>query len=141
MEPFKQNLQVRWADLDPNGHVRHSVYYDYGAQIRRAYADDGRGVAIGFGENDLSRHIKEESTSLVDCIYKEHSQFIENIKNCFADDLAEILNMCETTKDVALNAPGSIMDVINENSIPLEKIFCQLLRIKNDAFFKSRKFA
>ncbi len=37
MEPFKQNPQVRWSDLDPNGHVRHSVYYDYGAQIRIAY--------------------------------------------------------------------------------------------------------
>lgn len=27
-------LSVRWADLDSNGHVRHSVYYDFGAQAR-----------------------------------------------------------------------------------------------------------
>jgi acyl-CoA thioester hydrolase len=27
-------LAVRWADLDVNGHVRHSVYYDFGAQAR-----------------------------------------------------------------------------------------------------------
>jgi acyl-CoA thioester hydrolase len=37
MESFKQNIIVRWADLDPNGHVRHSIYYDYGAQARIAY--------------------------------------------------------------------------------------------------------
>lgn len=36
MEPFMQKITVRWADLDPNGHVRHSVYYDYGAQARVA---------------------------------------------------------------------------------------------------------
>lgn len=27
-------ISVRWADLDPNFHVRHSVYYDYGATAR-----------------------------------------------------------------------------------------------------------
>ncbi len=37
METFHQAITVRWADLDPNGHVRHSAYYDYGAQARIAY--------------------------------------------------------------------------------------------------------
>ena len=37
MESFTQNIQIRWSDLDPNGHVRHSVYFDYGAQARIAY--------------------------------------------------------------------------------------------------------
>lgn len=31
---MRRNLQVRWSDLDPNGHVRHSVYYDYCSQLR-----------------------------------------------------------------------------------------------------------
>lgn len=31
---FKRPVVLRWADLDPNGHVRHSVYYDFGAAIR-----------------------------------------------------------------------------------------------------------
>lgn len=35
-EAFTQKVTVRWADLDPNGHVRHSIYYDYGAQARVA---------------------------------------------------------------------------------------------------------
>lgn len=34
MDQFSIPLQVRWADLDPNYHVRHSVYYDWGAQCR-----------------------------------------------------------------------------------------------------------
>ena len=34
MGDFIQEIQVRWADLDPNFHLRHSVYYDWGALCR-----------------------------------------------------------------------------------------------------------
>lgn len=34
MSSFTKELSLRWADLDPNFHVRHSVYYDFGAQHR-----------------------------------------------------------------------------------------------------------
>ena len=28
------DVQLRWSDLDPNFHLRHSVYYDWGALCR-----------------------------------------------------------------------------------------------------------
>jgi acyl-CoA thioester hydrolase len=31
---FAEKIQVRWADIDANRHLRHSVYYDYGATMR-----------------------------------------------------------------------------------------------------------
>jgi len=34
MNEFNIPVELRWADLDPNFHVRHSVYYDYGAFCR-----------------------------------------------------------------------------------------------------------
>jgi acyl-CoA thioester hydrolase len=34
MNSFNCNIEVRWSDLDPNFHVRHSAYYDYGAYVR-----------------------------------------------------------------------------------------------------------
>jgi acyl-CoA thioester hydrolase len=34
MEAFITPIEVRWSDLDPNVHVRHSVYYDWGALSR-----------------------------------------------------------------------------------------------------------
>ena len=34
MNEFISNVQLRWSDLDPNFHVRHSVYYDWGAMCR-----------------------------------------------------------------------------------------------------------
>lgn len=34
MEKFTKEIQLRWSDLDPNFHLRHSVYYDWGAFCR-----------------------------------------------------------------------------------------------------------
>ncbi len=36
MDKFSLPIQIRWADLDPNRHLRHSVYFDYGAFVRVA---------------------------------------------------------------------------------------------------------
>jgi len=40
MENFIKEVQVRWSDLDPNVHLRHSVYYDWGAFCRIAFLYD-----------------------------------------------------------------------------------------------------
>ena len=29
-----RSFEVRWADVDANGHMRHSAYYDYAAHLR-----------------------------------------------------------------------------------------------------------
>ncbi|MBK0370141.1 acyl-CoA thioesterase [Flavobacterium agrisoli] len=34
MTLFSKQLSIRWSDLDPNFHLRHSAYYDFGAQHR-----------------------------------------------------------------------------------------------------------
>ncbi|MXV52043.1 thioesterase [Pedobacter sp. HMF7647] len=34
MDSFSKKISIRWADLDPNFHLRHSVYYDFGSQFR-----------------------------------------------------------------------------------------------------------
>ena len=34
MTSFTKQISLRWSDLDPNFHVRHSAYYDFGAQHR-----------------------------------------------------------------------------------------------------------
>jgi acyl-CoA thioester hydrolase len=37
MDDFTSSVEVRWSDLDPNFHLRHSVYYDWGAFIRMTF--------------------------------------------------------------------------------------------------------
>jgi acyl-CoA thioester hydrolase len=34
MSNYVMPVQIRWADIDQNRHLRHSVYYDYGAMMR-----------------------------------------------------------------------------------------------------------
>lgn len=40
MSEVKYQFQVRWADLDPNGHMRHTAYNDYCAQARLMYFEE-----------------------------------------------------------------------------------------------------
>jgi len=40
MQDYIRPVEIRWADLDPNFHLRHSVYYDFGAQIRMAFLSE-----------------------------------------------------------------------------------------------------
>lgn len=40
MKPYSKTYEVIWADIDPNRHMRHSVYNDYAAQTRVAMFQD-----------------------------------------------------------------------------------------------------
>ena len=40
MTEFKREVQIRWSDLDPNLHLRHSVYYDWGAFCRIEFLNE-----------------------------------------------------------------------------------------------------
>ena len=33
-------MQIRWSDIDANRHLRHSVYYDYGAAMRMMFLNE-----------------------------------------------------------------------------------------------------
>ena len=41
MSAFSFPIQIRWSDIDANRHMRHSVYYDYGATARMLMLSDG----------------------------------------------------------------------------------------------------
>jgi acyl-CoA thioester hydrolase len=43
MREFVKALSLRWSDLDPNFHLRHTAYYDFAAQARIDMLD-----ALGF---------------------------------------------------------------------------------------------
>ena len=40
MSEFNRMIQLRWSDLDPNFHIRHSVYYDWGAFVRVEFLNE-----------------------------------------------------------------------------------------------------
>lgn len=40
MEPYSKTFDIRWADLDPNLHMRHTAYNDYAAHVRLCFLSD-----------------------------------------------------------------------------------------------------
>ena len=63
MEQYSQTYEVRWSDMDPNRHLRHSVYLDYAAQTRVAlFSDYGLPISeiakIGLGPILFREEIK-----------------------------------------------------------------------------------
>jgi acyl-CoA thioester hydrolase len=34
MSSYRKNFEIRWSDVDPNGHARHTSYSDYAAHVR-----------------------------------------------------------------------------------------------------------
>ena len=40
MDTYQKTYEVIWADIDPNRHMRHSVYNDYAAQTRVGLFED-----------------------------------------------------------------------------------------------------
>lgn len=51
MNPFSQAFQVRWADLDPNRHMRHTAFNDYATQVRTRFFYEN-GIDIDFFEEN-----------------------------------------------------------------------------------------
>ncbi len=47
MDAYVRPIEIRWADLDPNFHLRHSVYYDYGAYCRISFLEE-KGLGTAF---------------------------------------------------------------------------------------------
>ncbi|MCI4670618.1 MAG: acyl-CoA thioesterase [Bacteroidia bacterium] len=68
MSNFEREIDIRWSDTDPNRHVRHSAYYDFGAHVRiRFFAENGfdsdRMADLNFGP----------------IVFKEECSFIKEI--------------------------------------------------------------
>lgn len=66
---FEKEIEVRWADVDQNRHVRHSAYYDYGAHTRVAYL-----LSVGY---DAERFGKENFGPI---LFHEECTFLKEIK-------------------------------------------------------------
>lgn len=78
MDRYTKTFEVIWADMDPNRHMRHSVYNDYAAQSRVAMFEDfGLSIEsiaeIGFGpilfreETKFFKEIKMSEVITVSC--------------------------------------------------------------------------
>jgi len=70
MDRFEKTVEIRWSDLDPNFHVTHSKYYDFGAYCRMAYfVEVGITPQVMF-ENKIGPILFRE-----ECLFKKEINF------------------------------------------------------------------
>jgi acyl-CoA thioester hydrolase len=86
MDKYVKKIEIRWADLDPNFHVLHSKYYDYGAYCRMAFLT-GHGVTAEWMQE---QHIGP-------IIFREECFFKREIR--FGDELEVYLKLSKCNED------------------------------------------
>ena len=83
---YKKIVEVRWSDLDPNFHLRHSVYYDYGAYCRICFLFDN-----GITEAVMQAH------SIGPVLFREECFFRKEIK--YGDAISISLKLKSVSSD------------------------------------------
>ena len=86
MQDFLKEIQVRWSDLDPNVHLRHSVYYDWGAFCRIAFLEQ-YGLSI-----EVMRHLQ-----IGPILFREECVFRREIR--LGDQVTINLQVLKAKKD------------------------------------------
>jgi acyl-CoA thioester hydrolase len=74
MEENLNPLILRWSDLDPNFHLRHTAYYDFAAQARINLLDS-LGLTVTFMQQEEFGPVlfKEE------CVFRREIRYGDNI--------------------------------------------------------------
>ncbi len=131
---FKVSFSTRWADFDPNNHMRHSAYNDYAAESRvRLFNAYGLSLAefnkLNIGpilfreETDFFREITLSDDISVELLLKGCSEKGERFKmqhKIYRGDgqLAATINIYAAWMDLGkrklTGAPKMILDVLDQ---------------------------
>lgn len=74
MNSYVKPIEIRWSDLDPNFHVTHSAYYDFGAYVRMSFLSENNLGPLIMKQNHLGPILFRE-----ECIFKRELNFGEVI--------------------------------------------------------------
>ncbi len=74
MESFIKKIDIRWSDLDPNFHLRHSAYYDFGAYSRVCFLDE-----VGLTPAVMMQHNIGPILFREECSFRKEIHFGDNI--------------------------------------------------------------
>ena len=74
MTVFERKPEIRWSDLDPNYHVRHSAYYDYGAFSRISFFNEYGITTTSLMENNIGPILFRE-----ECVFRKEIKFGDDI--------------------------------------------------------------
>ncbi len=141
---FKHKFSTKWADFDPNRHMRHTAYADYAAEVRTRFflehnltLDDFARMHIGpvlFKEETTflkEIHIGEDITVTMELIAAspnmERWQFKHQILNTKGEISAEVLAKgawIDLQKRKLTTLPEHVLEILKD--IPKSENFMEI---------------
>jgi acyl-CoA thioester hydrolase len=88
MDTYSKSVEIRWSDLDPNFHLRHSVYYDWGAYVRICFLNEHGFTPGMLLENHLGPILFRE-----ECVFKREV--------VFGDEISVNVQLVRTRRDAS----------------------------------------
>ena len=70
MSSYSKKIEIRWSDIDPNFHLRHSVYYDFGAFVRISFMTENGLTPFIMQQQHISPILFRE-----ECVFKREIHF------------------------------------------------------------------
>jgi acyl-CoA thioester hydrolase len=144
---YSKIIEIRWSDLDPNFHVRHSVYYDLGAYVRMCFlTENGLTPAV------LLQHHLGPILFREECLFKQEIQFGDKVSiNVFLKKASRNYSRWTMQHEIYINAEitsaiitvdGAWMDTAKRKlTVPLElatPVFEQLPKAKDFEWFQRK---
>ena len=135
MEKFIKEVQVRWSDLDPNVHLRHSVYYDWGAYCRIAFLEQHKLTATVMQQLRIGPILFRE-----ECIFKKEVRLGDKVaidlsllkaKRDFSRwTIQHIITKNEEAVSAILTVDGAWLDVVKRKlatpPVEVHDVFSQM---------------
>lgn len=123
MPPLTYRIQVRWADIDANRHLRHSAYYDFGATMRFAMLTE-RGISAA----------KLEELQIGPVLFREEAIFRREIR--FEDPITLTMELTRATADYSrwsirhhfLKADNTLAAIVNIDGAWIDLVKRKLAR-------------
>ena len=85
---FYREFQSIWANLDPNGHMRHTAYNDYAAQLR-----------LNFFESNGYSFSRLIDMGIGPVLFREETRFLREIR--MSEQLVVDLELVKARKDAS----------------------------------------
>jgi acyl-CoA thioester hydrolase len=140
MNNFAIDIQLRWSDLDPNFHLRHSVYYDWGALSRIEFLNK-----YDLNSNTMQRLHIGPILFREECVFKREIRqgdkiaidlsLIKSRTDFSRWSIQHIIKKNEDTVSAIITVDGAWMNTVERKLIvppaEVEKAFIEMPRAEN----------
>lgn len=135
MESYSVPLNIRWADIDANRHLRHSVYYDFAAAMRMNYLNSNGLTTEKLIELQIGPILfREEALFKREVRLEDKVSINFTILKCMPDysrwSLQHHITKEDGTLCTIINVDGAWMDLVKRKlTVPdpfIQKIFADI---------------